>query len=80
MLGSLLGRALAMAGKTIVAAAVSTAATELQRPENQRRLAEGAQRVAGQLRDPQIAERVDQTIASGARTLGRAFGNWRNRE
>lgn len=79
MLPSLVGRALATVGKTIVAAAVSTAATELRRPENQRRLAESAQRITAQLRDPQAAERVDRTIASGARSLGRAFGNWRNR-
>jgi len=79
MLPSLLARAFATVGKTVAAAAVNAAATELRRPETQRRLAAGAQHVAAQLRDPKTAERVDRALAHGAHVLGRAVGNWRNR-
>lgn len=79
MLPSLLARALATVGRTVAAAAVNAAATELRRPETQARIAAGAQHVASQLRDPKTAERVDQAIASGARALGRTVGSWRNR-
>lgn len=76
---SLFARAFSTVGKTVVVAAVNAAANELRRPETQQRIIEGAKHVGAQLRDPKTAERVDQAVAQGARALGRAVGNWRNR-
>jgi ribosomal protein L9 len=79
VIGGFIARAVALAGRAVVGAAVNAAATELKRPENQQKLAEHAhavaehaQAVGEKLRDP-------ETLKSGARALGRAFGTLRNK-
>jgi hypothetical protein len=56
VIGGFIARAVALAGRAVVGAAVNAAATELKRPENH-----------------------PETLKSGARALGRAFGTLRNK-
>jgi len=63
VIGSLLARAAAFAGKAVITVAANAVAAELKKPETQARLAESALKA----RD------------SGARALGRAVGTLRNR-
>lgn len=71
MIGQLIARAVAMAGKSIVAAAVNAAANELRKPETQQKLNDGLQSATSALRDP-------ATRDNAARALGRAAGHFRN--
>ncbi len=64
MLGGFIARAVAVAGRAVVGAATSAIVAELRKPETQTRL----ESEAAKMRD------------SSARALGRAFGNFRNRE
>jgi hypothetical protein len=65
--------------RTVASLAASAVATELKKPENQRKLAEAAQVAAAKLRDPETGAKVESVAMSGARTLGRVFGNLKNR-
>ena len=64
MLGGFIARAAAVAGRAVIGAAANAIAAELRKPETQARL----ETHAAQLRD------------NGARALGRAIGNLRNRD
>lgn len=63
MIGGLLARAAAFAGRTVITVAANVVVTELKKPETQQKLADSAAKA----RD------------GGARALGRAFGTLRNR-
>lgn len=59
--------------------AIGLAATELKKPENQAKLREAANQVAGALKDPATQKQVTEaakSVSSGvARTLGRRVGS-----
>ncbi len=61
------------------ALAASAMASELRKPENQARIADAAQQAAAKMRDPETAKKVETVAMSGARALGRAIGNLKNR-
>lgn len=65
--------------RTVATVAANAAANELRKPENQRKLAEAAQSAAAKLKDPETAAKVEAVALSGARVLGRFFGNLKNR-
>jgi predicted aconitase len=64
MLGGFIARAAAVAGRAVIGAATNAIAAELRKPETQAKL----EAHAAKLRD------------NGARALGRALGNLRNRD
>lgn len=64
MLAGFIARAAAVAGRAVIGAATSAIAAELRKPETQVKL----EAHAAKLRD------------NGARALGRAIGNLRNRD
>jgi hypothetical protein len=59
--------------------AASAVANELRKPENQEKLAAAARTAATKLRDPETSKQLESAALSGARALGRAFGNFKNR-
>jgi hypothetical protein len=83
VIGGFIARAVALASRAVVGAAANAVATELKKPETQQKLAASAQHVAGKLRDPETLKRLETEAGkmrdSGARALGRAVGNLRNR-
>jgi hypothetical protein len=71
VLGALVGRVAAAAVKSLAAAAVNVAATELRKPETQQKLGASLDAVTVALRDP-------ETRYGAVRALGRAAGRLRN--
>jgi hypothetical protein len=71
VLGALFGRVAAAAVKSLAAAAVNVAATELRKPETQQKLGASLDAVTVALRDP-------ETRNGAARALGRAAGRFRH--
>jgi hypothetical protein len=59
--------------------AASALASEMRKPETQAKVAAAAQQAAAKMRDPETAKAVETAAMSGARALGRAFGNLKNR-
>jgi hypothetical protein len=59
--------------------AASALVNELRKPENQAKLAAAAQQAAARARDPETTKQIETVARSGARALGRAFGNLKNR-
>jgi len=59
--------------------AASALANEIRKPENQAKLAAAAQQAAAKMRDPATGKQIETVARSGARALGRAFGNLKNR-
>jgi hypothetical protein len=59
--------------------AASALANELRKPETRAKLAAAAQQAAARARDPQTGKQIETVAMSGARALGRAFGNLKNR-
>ncbi len=60
--------------------AASALANELRKPENQEKLAAAAQAAAAKMRDPETRDQIETAAMNGARALGRAFGNLKNRD
>ena len=83
MIGGLIARAVALASRAGVGAAANVVATELKKPETQQKLAASAHHVAGHLRDPETLKKLEMEAGkmrdTGARALGRAIGELRNR-
>jgi hypothetical protein len=61
------------------ALAANAMANELRKPENQEKLATAARTAAAKLRDPATSEQLQTLANNGARALGRAIGNLKNR-
>ncbi len=59
--------------------AASVLAGELRKPENQERIAAAARQAAAKIRDPETSKQLESLASTGARALGRAFGNIKNR-
>jgi hypothetical protein len=59
--------------------AASAVVSELRKPENQQKLTAAAQAAAAKMRDPETKKQVESIAISGARALGRAYGNLKNR-
>ena len=83
MIGGFIARAVALASRAVVGAAANAVATELKKPETQQKLAASAQQVAGHLRNPETLKKIEAEAGkmrdTGARALGRAIGELRNR-
>jgi hypothetical protein len=62
------------------ALAASAVASELRKPENQAKLAAAAQAAAAKVRDPETSRQIESLALDGARRLGRALGDLRNRD
>ncbi len=61
------------------ALAASVVAAELRKPENQEKIAAAAKAAATKMRDPETAKRVETIALGGARALGRAYSQLKNR-
>ena len=83
VIGGFIARAVALASRAVVGAAANAVATELKKPETQQKLAASAQQVAAHLRDPETLKKIETGAGkmrdTGARALGRAIGDLRNR-
>jgi hypothetical protein len=71
MLGALFGRVAGAAVKSLAAAAMNVAATELRKPETQAKLGASVDAVTAALRDP-------ETRNGAIRALGRSAGRLRH--
>ena len=78
-----LGRAIAMAVRSVGAVAVNAAMTELKKPETQAKIGAGIATVHHHLNDPEKRAELERAAGtagkSAVRALGRAAGTLRNK-
>jgi hypothetical protein len=83
MLGSLFGRVLVSAARSVAAVAANAAAAELRKPETQAKIGQAIAIAHQQVTDPERRAALERAAGdagkSAARALGRAAGTLRNK-